>query len=124
MVFEQSGRPTPPALPLPEAIPAELRERRLWVGWRFEARDKKWTKTPIDCTNNLARHARANDPATWATLGRALEAAQNSRNCIDGVGVMLGNGLVGIDIDDAYEAQELKPWVAEVVAAMKSYVKK
>jgi putative DNA primase/helicase len=56
----------------PDGIPAVLKARAQWVGWEYEWRGGKWTKTPLDIRTGAL--ASSTDPATWATFEAALKA--------------------------------------------------
>jgi hypothetical protein len=72
----------PVALPvLFDNIPAELREGRRFVLWRYELRDGKWTKPPYQPNG---RHADSTDSETWSTLAEVAEAYR--RGGWDGIG--------------------------------------
>lgn len=77
-----------------ENIPSELRELPRWLVWRKEARNGAETKIPYQ-TNG--RHAKSTDPSTWTTFDEALEAF--NRGGFTGLGFVLGDGIVGIDVD-------------------------
>jgi primase-polymerase (primpol)-like protein len=69
---------TPPRAPkgaqtrlaLPDTVPAELAGLPQRVAWRWEERDGKPTKPPLN--PHAGQHASATDPATWGTLQDAL----------------------------------------------------
>ena len=44
--------------------------------------------------------AKSDDPKTWATLRAALERLRREPSLTDGIGFMLGDGWVGVDVDD------------------------
>jgi primase-polymerase (primpol)-like protein len=83
--------------PDPDAVPAELRARPQWVGWRYEERNGETTKGPIDA--KCGKHARVNDPATWSTFEQALAAVERYR--LSGVGYVfsLDDLYCGADLD-------------------------
>ncbi len=96
-----------------DGIPAEMKSAPRWVLWRlvWKPKDKRWTKVPF---GKDGRAAKSNDPTTWTTFATVLSAYRAGR--FDGVGFMLGDGFVGIDLDDvrdpdtgkmAAEAEEL-----------------
>ena len=102
-------------------VPTELRDLPHWVCWRWAQRDGKQTKVPID--PNGGRHAKVNDPATWASCEVALEA-QTGLTC-DGVGFVFvkGDGIVFIDFDHCRDPQTggIAPAAAEAVRSLDSY---
>lgn len=85
----------PSALPvLADRIPAILRAQHRWVTWRYmwqqhDGKQGRWTKPPAGKTN---------DPSTWLSFDRALQAHHDSGT--DGIGFCLGDGWAGIDLDN------------------------
>lgn len=94
-------------------IPQEMREAPRWVNWEATQRDGKWTKIPL-CPRGGA--AKSNDPTTWGTFEEATANAW-------GVGFMLGDGWVGVDLDSAIvDGQIADPWIREWVATCGTWV--
>jgi primase-polymerase (primpol)-like protein len=88
-------------LALPAALLPYAGEAR-WVIWRFEIRKGKTTKPPYQA-RHPTRHARSNDPATWADFATALAAYQAGK--ADGIGLcLLNSNLVAFDLDDCRDA--------------------
>jgi putative DNA primase/helicase len=81
-----------------ENVPAELKNRRQWVVWRYEVRDGKKTKVPYNA--HTARSASSTDLETWAYFDAALDAYNNGG--WDGIGLVFSSGdpYAGIDLDD------------------------
>jgi hypothetical protein len=104
-----------------DAIPTALAERAQWVAWRWERRDDRWTKVPVNA--RTGRPARSTDPGTWATLGKALAYA--SANDLPGVGYVFSpdDPFTGVDLDGCRDAHtgELTAEAAEIVARLDSY---
>ena len=73
----------------------EMRNRPQWVCWKLEERDGRKTKIPKN--PHTGGNAKSNDSTTWGTFHDAITA--QTRYCFDGIGIMLTNGLCGIDID-------------------------
>src|SRR3712207_7901886 len=48
----------------------ELKELDQWAAWRWEKRNGKWTKPPINPATG--GYARNNDPDTWGSFEAAL----------------------------------------------------
>lgn len=69
-------------------FPAELRELRRWVPWKYLRRGIKLTKKPLQSTT---------EPEGWLSDSEAGNSV--ARGEADGVGFVLGNGIVGIDLD-------------------------
>ncbi len=98
-------------------IPAELRAAARWVAWRYVERGGRTTKLPI-CAPT-AGPASATDPTTWADYATTARYAR-AYGC--GIGIMLGDGLSGVDLDDCVtEAGELASWAQDVIATLASY---
>ena len=118
-----------PAPILPENIPDEIADRRVWVGWRYVWRQPdgkrpgKWTKPPFDPVED--RFASATDPRTWSRLDTVLAAVE--RGVCDGIGFCLtpDQGIVGIDFDNVIDlnnpASLPSRQVGAVVRSLASY---
>ena len=112
--------------PDPKNVPAELKARDQWIGWKQERREDKegvgkWTKVPVD--PNSGRNARTNDPSTWGTFKQALDAQE--RYNLDGIGVVFSEDdpYTGVDLDDCRDpvTGKLDPWAAAYVERLASY---
>lgn len=89
-----------------------LRGERMWVAWADEG-GRKVPKSP------RGGNARTSDPSTWGTYAEAAAAA--SRNGYAGVGLMLADGYIGIDLDGAVEDGAIADWAQEIVDHFGSY---
>jgi putative DNA primase/helicase len=90
---------------LPGRIPSSMKTQRRWVVWRLvhqPGRSKPWTKVPFSPWA-LDRQASSTDSNTWGSFGAAI-AAYLSGLC-DGIGFVLGDGWVGLDIDGCRDLQ-------------------
>ena len=99
--------------------PSELIALHQWVAWRYEDRDGKRTKVPIDAkSNGRLRRAKTDDPSTWASHAEAMAACERHPG-LAGVGFCLApdDGLTGIDLDHVLDPDtgELKPEAAEIL---------
>ena len=81
---------------LPSEIPASMRLVPRWVGWNYQLRGEKWTKAPV-IPWAPERDASSTNPAQWGTFNEAF-AAYTAGRC-DGIGFVLGDGWIGLDID-------------------------
>src|SRR2546430_1743407 len=82
-------------------VPCEIRESRRAVVWRYETRrDGKPTKVPYS-PQRPHRRAAVNDPTSWGKFTTALAVVADGQ--ADGPGIVLGNGLVGVDLDHVRE---------------------
>lgn len=101
-----------------ESIPAELCSLPQWVCWRYEERNGKRTKPPIDPkSNGKLMYAKSNDPRTWSDFATATAAAQRLK--LEGVGLALSasDGLTGLDLDHVFDPAtgEVDPLATEVL---------
>jgi putative DNA primase/helicase len=104
-----------------EHVPLVLRSRPQWVGWRYETRDGKQTKVPINA--HTGRLAKSNDPGTWTPYETALAAAEKYE--LEGVGYMFSEDdpFIGIDIDDCRDAETgvIASWAQEIMDSVPTY---
>ncbi|WP_429509901.1 AAA family ATPase [Paraburkholderia sp. MM5482-R2] len=96
-----------------DGIPASLKERPQWVLWRwqYDSESERWTKPP---RQSDGRYAKTSDPDTWTTFDDVHRAYLDGD--FDGIGIVLRDDLVGIDLDHVIdESGELIPLAAEIV---------
>lgn len=105
--------------PAVDNIPDHLKSLRRWVCWRYEERAGKPTKVPY--TARTGNKAASDKPETWSSFEDAMQAFQAGGYA--GVGIMLGDGLVGVDLDKCRgpDSGEVAAWAAEIVSALNSY---
>src|SRR5208282_4023885 len=102
-------------------IPQELRDIARWVAWRWDYRDEKWTKPPIDAAGKFLD---ATGPDNWMTFDKAREL---SIQYGDGIGFALGtkddpSGFVPPDIDHCIDDHgNIDPRALELIASFNSY---
>ena len=77
-----------------ENIPDELKKEKRWCLYKITQRDGKNTKLPLMPNGKTAK---SNDKTTWNSYEDCIAAL--NRNIGDGLGFMLGDGYIGIDID-------------------------
>lgn len=89
-----------------DAIPAELRDLRAWVVWRWEPDPAKLDKPrkPPYRANDPTSYAKVDDPRSWGTFDRA--AGVVAAGDADGIGFALAPPYVGVDLDDELSASE------------------
>jgi putative DNA primase/helicase len=108
-------------------IPAALRLRPTWVGWRWVDRADPTTgelrRTKVPVAPRTGGPGKSTDPATWAPFGVALRACRTDATLGLGFVFAPGGGLVGVDLDGAVDAATgaLTPFAWEIVAALDSY---
>lgn len=100
---------------MPFELPGGLRriaDMERWVAWDYVGGRKVPKST-------RGGNARSNDPSTWGSFGAAAKVAED--NGYPGVGIELGDGLVGIDLDDCVHDGRIDPWAKEIVDSVGSY---
>jgi hypothetical protein len=95
---------------------SELQQQRRWVLWKLEVVNGKETKVPYQPSG---RKAMSNNPATWNTYAECMAVVSK----FSGVGLALGDGVFGIDIDKCCDAVTGKftPESREIVIGLDSY---
>lgn len=90
-----------------------------WVGWKLVERNGRMAKIPVNPVTG--GNAKTNTPVTWGTLDQALRAVEQGQ--ADGVGLVLGNGYFGIDLDNVIDPETgtVKIFAQEIVDKMDSY---
>jgi len=103
-----------------DALPDEIRSTSRAVVWKRERRNGKSTKVPYQ-PGRPAEHARVDDPETWGAFDVALGNVEDGK--ADGVGFVLGDGIVGIDLDGCRDPEtgELEDWAQRIVEDLDSY---
>ena len=87
----------PTALPVQlDGIPTELKTIDRWVMWQLVQRKGRWTKMPVTVDG---RAASSTDPNTWTTYDEVCDALIMGEG-FDGIGLVLGADVQGIDLDD------------------------
>lgn len=101
-------------------VPAEIRALPRIVAWVYERRGGRRTKVPVQAVDP-ERRAAVDRPATWATWEAAMAAYRAGR--VDGPGVVLGDGLVGVDLDHCRDPKTGKadPAAVRIVRLLDSY---
>ena len=114
----------PSTLPVnPDGIPAELKARPQWVCWRWQRRNERWTKVPVDPRTGSS--AKANDRSTWGDFGDTLKRYQAQPDKYAGIGYEFdaADPFAGVDFDDARDPAtgDIDPWAAELLQALDGY---
>ena len=103
-----------------DMMPLDIRESVRAVLWNRVLRDGRWTKVPFQ-VRQPARKAAVNNPATWAPFMEAVAAYEDGK--CDGVGIVLGEGLIGVDLDHCRDAETgvIEPWAQKIIDELDSY---
>ena len=102
------------------AIPLALRERDQWVVWRYETRQGKRTKVPLDA--KTGQHASVSDPATWTTFDKALAVYEESET-LSGISYVFcaDDPFCGIDVDDCLDEEGHLLWGSDLLELFQTY---
>jgi len=102
----------------PRHVPAGLKAVRGWLLWKYEFRDGKWTKPPV---NEAGERIDAHNPDNWMDFSTALQAYQ--KGGFDGIGFSLNAmpGLVGADLDHCVKGGVIEPWALEIIEELGGY---
>lgn len=98
------------------AIPWELRALPQWVCHRYP---NKMPLSPFPDGNGKLSPADCRSPATWGTFEDACRAIE--QHGAKGLGIQLGRGICGVDIDHCVEDGELNALAREFLSALGSY---
>lgn len=101
-------------------VPACLRERPQWVCWKYENRDGKPTKVPIEA--RTGQRGSSTDPATWTSFEEAVAACRRYA-ALEGVGFVFSEGdpFCGIDLDGAVVDGRIAPQAQLIIDRFNTY---
>jgi len=88
-----------------------------WVLWCKETRSGSQPPTKVPYTAAGIK-AKVNDPADWSDYTTCCAALQENPQEFDGLGFVLGDGFVGVDLDNALGPKGLKPWAKQIFRAL------
>ena len=110
-------------MPIDErAVPAALRSRPRWVLWRLRRVRGRSKPTKFPYSAQTLSTASVDDPKTWSPFEVAFAALAEFPSRFDGIGfVFNGDGIAGIDLDDAIDLVGIRPWAFEIVQKLNSY---
>ncbi|MCL2522821.1 MAG: hypothetical protein FWE36_08195 [Erysipelotrichales bacterium] len=105
--------------------PYALRNRKQFVCWKWVWKENekdqsksKWTKVPINAKTGYG--AKTSDPSTWSTFEEACKAVDKYK--CDGIGINLGKGLMGIDLDNILDENgNMKEMHKDIIEKIGSY---
>jgi hypothetical protein len=109
-----------------DGIPAAMKSESRWVVWKPDPdvnRPGILTKSPY---RSAAPHQNAShsDPSSWSTFQAAMQAYGNREtNGAGGIMIALGDGLAGVDLDDAIDQATGQPTLEAqtIIDRMRSY---
>jgi len=90
-------------------------KEKLWINWQLEEKEGKLDKIPK--MSNGHGNAKPNDPSTWSTFAD-VDAV---RNRFSGIGIMLNDKLLGIDLDHCIVDGEVSAQVATFIERARTY---
>lgn len=104
-------------------IPVELRREARWCVWKYVLKNKRgaatWAKVPVNCATG--EPAKSNDPSTWGDYDTAFDATLSMPG-LSGLGFFLGDGWVGIDVDDCYDVLNgFNPLASSILNTVEGY---
>ena len=103
-------------------LPHEIQKSCRIVLWRWEARNGKLTKVPY---YDIGKRASPNGNKTWLNYQDAILLYEKSPEYFSGIGIVLGDGMSGIDLDHVIDAEgNLDPKAAEIVGRLPGYVER
>lgn len=88
---------------------------KCWINWKLEEKDGKLDKIPKK-SNGLG-NAKPNDPSTWGIFAEVDAVRDN----FSGIGIMLNDKILGIDLDHCIEKGEVSLEIATFVSRAKTY---
>lgn len=103
-----------------DTFPKNLLALPRWVCWKRvpdPKRPNKPRKVPMAADGN--GKAACNRPATWGAFLQATETC--TRRGYDGLGFMLGDGIIGIDIDHCLREGQLNELAREIINRVPTY---
>src|SRR5262249_12940101 len=105
-----------------ERLPSEIVRSRRCVVWRYVRRagQPKPTKPPFQ-PKRPDRPADVTDPRTWGTFAEALAVVIAGR--ADGLGIVLGDGLLGVDLDHCrnVETRAITAEATDIILSVDSF---
>ena len=99
-------------------IPSELKEMKRWIVYKPIIKNGKTQKVPINPLT--ARSLAWSDETQWLSFDDANRLSQRHDNY--GIGFILGDGVVGIDLDNVVKVDgTLQEIATDVISSMNSY---
>jgi putative DNA primase/helicase len=111
----------------PDGIPEAMKAARRWFAWAAVPKTRRdgtveYTKEPRRA-DNPSRRASSTNASTWSDFETAMQALESPE--IHGIGFALGDGWIGVDLDDAFDADgNLKPMAAGIVDRLETFTER
>lgn len=104
-----------------ENIPSEMTTQKRWLGWKYEEREgsPRPQKTPFLLFAPEKKASTINEKH-WSTYAQAKR--QYNEGYFTGIGFVLGNGIVLIDLDNCIVDGKTTALANEIVTLLDSYV--
>ncbi|MCL2412300.1 MAG: hypothetical protein FWC97_11735, partial [Treponema sp.] len=96
----------------------DLKNKKIWINWKYEERGGKPTKPPFNPMTG--GYAKSDNPDTWADFNSAHGKSAD----YEGVGFMFADGICGIDIDNKTGDAELDRQAESVINLMDTYTER
>jgi len=104
-----------------DAIPPMLKTLDRWLLWGYQKKKtnegvSKWAKVPMKKSGGFAS---VNDARTWCSFEEAAEAVKSDK--FSGIGLVIPEGIVGIDFDDCYTSNGFDEQARMLLAMLPTY---
>lgn len=93
------------------------RDKAQWVGFQMVKDGGGYRKPPVN--PKTGEYADVNCPDTWGTYDEAVKAV--SKYKLDGIGIILTDGLIGVDLDHVLKDGKLDPDAQDIVNTLCTY---
>jgi hypothetical protein len=118
-----------------ERLPTAIKEHKSCLLWSYVWDDKReeWGKVPVQTRaahpeyrkkwNLRFYRAATTKPKTHSPCADVQDYYQGWRECFDGCGLVLNNGLLGVDLDNCRDriTGVIKPWAVAIIDELDSY---
>lgn len=94
-----------------DGIPASLKKLPQWLVWCWEKINGRWTKPPYQVNGKY--RAKTNNPEVWGTFDSVCSAYLEDG--FDGIGLVIRDDLIGIDLDHVIHEGEIESWAQEIL---------
>jgi putative DNA primase/helicase len=97
----------------------DLYDKNIWVVWKEVLVDGTLKKNLY--SPHTGRQAKSNDPKTWGNREQALQRKKSGD--FKGIGLMLGKGIAGIDLDTCRDKETgiIDEWASEIIRRFNTY---